>query len=337
MRNGFSRRTFLAGAAAAALVAYGLGGSPAPAGATGQPVPRGPGSTSGAPDLPPGFRDTFTSRYVRAGGIRQHVVIGGDGPPLLLIHGWPQSWYAWRLVMPELAQHFTVIAVDQRGIGLTDKPLDGYDTGTLAKDMATLMSALGHERFSVYGTDVGMPIAYALAADHSARVDKLIVSEAFIPGVTKSFELFQPPLGNARLWHLMFNQLPAEVNEGLVRGREDIFLGAEFESSAGSTKLPAATVKYYVELLRNDRDALRGSFSFYRALIATGEQNKTRMNTRLEMPVLAIGGKESSGLFVGLIMMQVADNVQSLDVPGGHWVAEEAPDAIVEALVAFLT
>ena len=139
---------------------------PAPAGATGRPVPRGPGSMSGAPDLPAGFRDTFTSRYVSAGGTRQHVVIGGDGPPLLLIHGWPQSWYAWRLVMPELAQHFTVIAVDQRGIGLTDKPLDGYDTGTLAKDMATLMSALGHERFSVYGTDVGMPIAYALAADH---------------------------------------------------------------------------------------------------------------------------------------------------------------------------
>ena len=108
-------------------------------------------------------------------------------------------------------------------------------------------------------------------------MDKLVVSEAFIPGVTKSafeLQLFQPPLGNARLWHLMFNQLPAEVNEGLVRGREDIFLGAEFESSAGSTKLPAATVKYYVKLLRNDRDALRGSFSFYRALIASGSRTR---------------------------------------------------------------
>ena len=305
--------------------------------ASGQPVPRGPASVSGAPDLPPGFRDTFTSRYVHAGGLRQHAVIGGEGPPLLLIHGWPQSWYAWRLVMPELAQHFRIVAVDQRGIGLTEKPRDGYDSATLANDAAALMSALGHERFSVYGTDVGMPIAYALAADHPQRVDRLVVSEATIPGVTPSPALFQPPLLNARLWHLMFNQLPAEVNEALVRGREDVFFGAEFDAAAGSTKLPAATVKYYVKLLRNDRDALRGSFSFYRALTATAAQNETRGETRLQLPVLAIGGAESSGQLMEIIMAQVADDVQTVVVPGGHWVAEEAPDAIVEALVPFLT
>src|SRR5215203_7212112 len=85
------------------------------------PTPEGPGSVSGAPNLPEGFTDTFTSRYVNAGGLRQHAVIGGDGPPLLLMHGWPENWYAWRLLMPELARDFQVIAVDQRGIGLTDK------------------------------------------------------------------------------------------------------------------------------------------------------------------------------------------------------------------------
>src|SRR5271167_1483646 len=101
--------------------------------------PEGPGSVSGAPNLPDGFAGTFTSRYIDTGDLRQHVVTGGDGPPLLLVHGWPQTWYAWRLVMPALARDFQVVAVDQRGIGLSDKPRDGYDTGTLASDLVALM------------------------------------------------------------------------------------------------------------------------------------------------------------------------------------------------------
>ena len=93
------------------------------------------------------------------------MVTGGQGPPLLLIHGWPQTWYAWRMLMTTLARDFSVIAVDQRGIGLSGNPHDGYDTATLANDLVALMDALGHQRFALYGTDVGMPIAYALAAD----------------------------------------------------------------------------------------------------------------------------------------------------------------------------
>lgn len=127
-------------------------------------IPEGPGSVSGAPRLPAGFTDTFTSRYVDTGELRLHAVVGGEGPPLLLVHGWPQTWYAWRMLMPALAEDFEVIAVDQRGIGLSDKPADGYDTGTLAADLVALMETLGHERFAMYGTDTGMPIAYALAA-----------------------------------------------------------------------------------------------------------------------------------------------------------------------------
>ena len=147
-------------------------------------TPEGPGSVSGAPNLPAGFTDTFTSRYIDTGDLRLHAVTGGDGPPLLLVHGWPQTWYAWRMLMPTLARDFSVIAVDQRGIGLSDKPQDGYDTGTLARDLVALMDALGHRRFALYGTDVGMPIAYALAADHPDRLDRLIVSEAPLPGVS---------------------------------------------------------------------------------------------------------------------------------------------------------
>jgi pimeloyl-ACP methyl ester carboxylesterase len=98
------------------------------------PSREGPGPVSGAPNLPAGFTDTFTSRHIDAGGLRKHAVIGGDGPPLLLVHGWPETWYTWRLLMPALARDFEVIAVDQRGIGLTDQPRDGYDSGGAGGD-----------------------------------------------------------------------------------------------------------------------------------------------------------------------------------------------------------
>jgi pimeloyl-ACP methyl ester carboxylesterase len=213
------------------------------------PIAEGRGSVSDAPNLPDGFGDLFTSRFVDIGELRLHAVIGGEGPPLLLVHGWPQTWYAWRMVMPALARDFEVIAVDQPGIGLSDKPADGYDTITLADNIVALMEALGHERFAIYGTDTGMPIAYAVAADHHDRVERLVVSEAPLPGISPSPPLFLPPSLNPRLWHLAFNQLPAEVNEALVTGREEIFFGAELDASAGTKKLPDEVVSYYVDTL----------------------------------------------------------------------------------------
>jgi pimeloyl-ACP methyl ester carboxylesterase len=303
----------------------------------GLPTPAGLGSVSGAPNLPIGFADTFASRYVDIGELRLHAVIGGDGPPLLLIHGWPQSWYAWRLVMPALAQDFEVIAVDQRGIGLSDKPIDGYDIGTLARDHAALMNVLGHEQFAVYGTDTGMPIAHALAADYPERVQRLVVSEGFVPGSTAALPLFVPPLINARLWHLMFNQLPGEVNEALVRGREDVFFGAEFAASAGTTKLSDDAVRYYVDVLAADPDALRGSFGFYRAISASALQSEKRTSRRLAIPVLAIGGEESSGKAVANAVKAIADDVQGVVISGsGHWVAEQNPEQLLAALTPFL-
>ena len=299
-------------------------------------TPEGPGSVSGAPNLPAGFTDTFTSRYIDTGELRLHAVTGGYGPPLLLVHGWPQTWYAWRMLMPTLARDFSVVAVDQRGIGLSDKPQDGYDTGTLANDMVALMDALGHRRFAMYGTDVGMPIAYALAADRPDRLDRLVVSEAPLPGVSPSPPLFLPPLLNARLWHLAFNQLP-KVNEQLVTGREDIFFGAEFDASAGTNKLPDDAVRYYIDTLASDPDHLRGSFEFYRAIPATIAQNEQRKQRRLTLPVLAIGGAESSGEGVGNTMKLAADDVQTVVLAGsGHWVAEQAPEQLLAALTAFL-
>ena len=300
------------------------------------PTTEGPGPVSGAPNLPAGFTGTFTSRYIDTGELRLHAVTGGGGPPLLLIHGWPQTWYAWRMLMPTLARDFSVIAVDQRGIGLSDKPQDGYDTATLANDMVALMNALGHQRFALYGTDVGMPIAYALAADHRDRVDRLVVSEAPLPGISPSPPLFLPPPLNAMLWHLAFNQLP-KINEQLVTGREDIFFGAEFDASAGTHKLPDDAVKYYIDTLAADPDHLRGSFGFYRAIPTTSAQNEKRKERRLTLPVLAIGGEESSGEGPGKTMKLVADDVQTMVLAGsGHWVAEQAPEELLAALTAFL-
>ena len=301
------------------------------------PAVEGRGSVSEAPNLPDGFADTFSSRFVDVGELRLHAVIGGEGPPLLLIHGWPQTWYAWRMLMPTLARDFEVIAVDQRGVGLSDKPNSGYDVGTLAGDMAALMDALGHQRFALYGTDVGMPIAYALAADHPDRVVRLVVSEAPLPGITPSPPLFVPPVLNARLYHLMFNQLPAELNEALVKGREAIFFGAEFDASAGSKKLPAEVVGFYVDLLTGDPDALRGSFEFYRAIPESSAQNEKRKEQRLTMPVLAIGGAESSGAGVETTMKLIADDVQGAVLAGAaHWVAEQAPEQLLAELTEFL-
>jgi pimeloyl-ACP methyl ester carboxylesterase len=300
-----------------------------------QAVPQGPGSVSGAPNLPEGFADTFSSRYVGTGKVRLHAVVGGEGPPLLLIHGWPGSWYYWRLVMPALARDFEVVAVDQRGIGLSDKPEDGYDAGTLANDLVALMDALGHERFAVVGVDTGMLIAYALAADHPDRVERVALGEAFLPGITPPYPLVQPDALKDRLWHIPFNQL-AETNEKLVRGREDIFFGAEFFASAGTNKLPKEAVDYYVQGLTAP-EALHGSFQLYRAFGATAAQNEQRKTRRLAMPVLAMGGAESSGEGAANTMKLVADDVETLVIPGiGHWLAEQAPEEMTAALRAFL-
>jgi pimeloyl-ACP methyl ester carboxylesterase len=211
------------------------------------PTPEGPGSLSGAPHLPAGFTDTFTSRYIDTGQLGSHAVIGGDGPPLLLVHGWPETWYAWRLLMPALARDFTVIAVDQRGMGLSDKPQDGYDAGTLAGDLVAPMDALGHQRFAVAGH--GTVIAYALAADHPDRVDRAVLAE--IPGPPGGGSLTAPvrpgPLDD-RLWHIPFNRVD-KLSEQLVEGREDVFSGYEFAIQGG--RLPDDVVDHYVRILSN--------------------------------------------------------------------------------------
>jgi pimeloyl-ACP methyl ester carboxylesterase len=181
-----------------------------------------------------------------------------------------------------------------------------------------------------------MLIAYAIAADHPDRVVRLAVGEAPLPGITPPNPLVLPDKVVDRLWHIPFNQLK-ETNEKLVRGREDVFFGAEFSASAGTKKLPAETVKYYVDGLAASPEALHGSFQLYRAFGASAEQNQQRKTRRLTIPVLAMGGAESGGTMAAETMKLVADDVQPLVIPGiGHWLAEQAPDELAAALTEFL-
>jgi pimeloyl-ACP methyl ester carboxylesterase len=164
---------------------------------------------------------------------------------------------------------------------------------------------------------------------------RVALGEAPLPGITPPTPLVLPDAVVDRLWHIPFNQLK-ETNEKLVAGREDIFFGAEFSASAGTNKLSDSAVRYYVEGL-SDPEALHGSFQLYRAFGATTAQNLERKTRRLQMPVLAMGGEQSVGSRAADTMKLTADDVQTLVIPGiGHWLAEQAPDALVAALDEFL-
>ena len=242
------------------------------------------------------------------------------------MHGWPENWYAWRLVMPALARDFEVIAVDQRGIGLTDKPQDGYDIGTLAADLVALMDALGHERFAMVGHDTGYFISYALAADHRDRVDRVALAEVPGPlGVNPSPPLFGLPEPiNNKLWHLAFNRVNDEMTEQLVRGREDIFFGYEFAIQGGQKGLPDEVQRYFD--LYSDPDVLRGSFGLYRALDTTSHRTRSARTSRLRCPSSRSAGR-SWGEEAGNGIKPAADDVHAVVIPDtGHWVAEQAPE-----------
>ncbi|KOV92898.1 hydrolase [Streptomyces sp. NRRL B-3648] len=287
--------------------------------------------------MPAGFTDTFTSHTVETGDLTLHALAGGDGPPLLLLPGWPQFWYSWRLVMPALAEHFTVIAPDLRGMGASDKPATGYDAATLADDMATLMTALGHDRFAVVGYDLGMLVGYALASRHRVRVTRLAVSEAVIPGLSPSPPLMSDPATNEMLWHFAFNRLP-DINERMVAGREEIYFGHTFTSKTATPgAIPQHAVDVYVDSLR-DPAALRASFAYYRSLDESARQaQRWRDEGPLSVPVLAIGGEHSTGTMPEEVMRMVATDVTGLIIPAaGHFLPEEAPQALTTALLDFL-
>jgi pimeloyl-ACP methyl ester carboxylesterase len=201
------------------------------------------------PGLPSGFADVFESVLVSTPRLRHHAVVGGRGPALLLINGWPQTWYAWRHVLPVLAEHATVVAVEPRGSGRSDKPGDGYDTGSLAADLAAVMEALGHEEYAVLGHDVGMWIGFALAADHPGRVTRLAVTEAAIPGISADPAFFGSDGANDRA-----QPAPPAPRSCGAPGRPQ--LGQRGRRRRGCQSCPQATVEVYVAALTEGPEAL---------------------------------------------------------------------------------
>ena len=163
----------------------------------------------------------------------------------------------------------------------------------------------------------------------------MAVAEGPPPGVAPFPIMWLPAPVNEHAFHLMFNHLPA-MNDQLIQGREDICFGFEFDIQAGTDKLPGDVVRYYIDILTSRRDALRGSLGWYRALDATIAQDQQRVKHKLTLPVLAIGGAQSLGTGPGDTMNNAADHVQTLVIPTGHWLMEQAPDQMLAALTAFL-
>lgn len=301
------------------------------------PIVDGFGSVHGVPILPQGFTEVFESYRVPTGEVHLHAVIGGEGPPLLLLGGWPQSWYIWRDVMLPLAQRFTLVVPDPRGLGISDKPVGGYDKGTLGRDLFGLMTALGHKRFAMVGHDCGMWIGYAMAADHPDRIARIALGEAIIPGVAVS-----PPLlpedrrMSDFLWHNNFCRARG-INEEMVVGREELFFGYQFTKIPVPNPMPEQIRNFFIDLIKRDRGTLRASFEYYRAIDTDIPDNKERMKTRLTMPVLGFAGELACAGAVEEQLRRVADEVHCAVIEGcGHFVPEETPEELVALLVPFL-
>jgi pimeloyl-ACP methyl ester carboxylesterase len=288
-------------------------------------------------EMPPGFWRTFRRQRVDVGGVALNVVQGGDGPPLLLIGGWPQTWHAWRRVIPPLAQTNTVIVAEARGFGESGKPAGPYDMATVAGEMVGLMDALGHHgTFSVAGHDIGAWIAHALAADFPHRVARLALLDGAIPGVSPSPSALAPQAVNNRVWHFGFNRLGPELNEALVRGREEIFFAWQFRNKAGRPDaIPPADVAVYIEAYK-DPDALRAGFDYYRAIETNMAQNAKRLQTPLRLPILIVAGERGVGQAMVDGLFGIGPDITSRILPGiGHYVLDEAPSEVAWELASF--
>ncbi|WP_409284948.1 alpha/beta fold hydrolase [Pseudomonas protegens] len=278
--------------------------------------------------------DGLTHRYVRIAGQRIHCVSAGSGRPVLLIPGWPQTWYAWRGVIRDLAARgFQAIAVDPPGSGQSDRPEQGYDTGQVAEVLHQVMLQLGFARYSVVGHDVGMWIAYALASDRPQAVERLALTEAVIPGLAEAPPIFVAPEQNIFLWHFMFNQL-RDLPEALIAGRERAYLSYIFDHWSHRREAVAAEV--YIDAYAAP-GGLRAGFAYYRAIPETVRQNRLRAQRPLAMPVLAIGAEHATNDAPLLTLQGRASDLRGAIVPDcGHFIMEEAPEEFLALLLPFL-
>jgi pimeloyl-ACP methyl ester carboxylesterase len=273
-------------------------------------------------------------------GLRLHFVQAGDGErTIVLLHGFPQTWWQWRAVIPALVMRgFRVVAPDYRGAGDSWRPAGGYDKQTMAGDIQRLLREhLGIEdRIVVVGHDIGLMVAYAYAQMFRGELSHLVVMDAPLPGTSVFDRLRSDP----RVWHFAFHGA-RDVAEMLVTGRERAYLQMFFNArSSDPSAISDFDLDIYVSAY-SAPGALRAGFEVYRAFDRDAQDNRTALssNGKLTIPVLAVGGAMStSGPLVEEMMREVAEDVTGVRVPDtAHWIAEENPDAFVAALLDFLS
>jgi pimeloyl-ACP methyl ester carboxylesterase len=271
---------------------------------------------------------TFSHHMTSVNGIQLHYVIGGHGDPIVLLHGWPQTWYEWRHIMPALAKNYTVVAPDLRGLGDSSKPVTGYDGKTVAEDIHQLVAQLGFNNIFIVGHDVGAPVAFSYAAAHPSEVKSLVILDVPITGLGSA-------IYSTRLWHVPFHMV-RDIPETLVEGKEREYLTWFYRNYSYN---PDAITKEDIDEFVSHYSApggMRAGFEYYRAFPISAEQIKDYSKVKLPMPVLALGGQYSFGTAALDSMRLLATDVRGGIVPlSGHWIPEERPDFLADQLLKF--
>jgi pimeloyl-ACP methyl ester carboxylesterase len=278
----------------------------------------------------PAYPQSFKTLDVATADGTIHVRVGGSGPAVLLIHGFGDTGDMWAPLAAALAADHTVVAPDLRGMGLSSRPAGGYDKRTQAADMRAVLDKLGIDHSDVVGHDIGTMVAYAYAARYPDKTDRLIVMDAPVPGIPPWEQIVRSP----QLWHFSFGGPDAER---LVAGRERIYLDRFWNEFAGTpSKIDEETRRHYAKLYAQ-KGAMHAAFAQFLSIPKDAEDNLKSINTKLTMPVLAVGGAKSFGANEAAVMRNAAVNVTELVVPdAGHWLMEEQTKATVDAITAFL-
>ena len=289
-------------------------------------------------DLPPAPAG-FEHRFVRADGLRFHYVIGGANVPetIVLFAGFPETWYAWRHVMPALGERFRVIAIDLPGQGDSDKPLDGYDTQTVAERLHAALAAAGVTRYHLVAHDVGAWVALPYALLFGDEISSLVLMDAGIPGVTMPEFLPSSPDKSWKTWHFSFHALP-DLPEILLQGREREYLTWFLrEKSASPYCYSDETIEIYLRAFTAP-GGVRAGLSFYRAAAKSAQQNKALLATnKLAMPVLGLSADQGSIPDIAAAVKPYAVDIRGEVIANcGHFQPEEQPQAVSNVVLKFI-
>jgi pimeloyl-ACP methyl ester carboxylesterase len=270
-------------------------------------------------------------RTATVDGLNLQYLVAGRGPTILLLHGYAETSRMWRPLMPRLASNFTVIAPDLPGIGGSAIPNDGLDMARAASRIHGLVRQLGLGKAAVVGHDIGLMVAYAYAAQFPDDVDRLVLMDAFLPGV----EGWEAIYNNPTIWHFRFND---PTPEALVRGRERTYFEHfwnDFAADKARSLSEADRQAYTTAYARPGR--MRAAWAYFMSFQQAAKDFARFSQTKLTMPVLSIGGEKAYGAALAQQVRLVAMNARSVTLPNtGHWVMEESPQPTMDALVAFL-